>query len=432
VAYAFNFLDRQVLSVALESIKVDLVLSDTELGVLTGVAFAIFYSVVGIPIARWADRGNRAVIISLCLGLLSVTVALCGVVANFLQLMLVRVGVGVGEAGVVPPAHSLVATYFERSERLRAMSIFLLGGPLSMAVGYLVGGWITQFYGWRSAFLATAIPGVILAALVRLTVYEPRLAGDRPRDTEESHRDASGVAKPATCEAKPTAREVAGVLWGQRTFRYLLFAFAIDYLCGNGLLQWLPVFFIRVHAMSTGELGTWLALNWGVGNAIGTFLGGYLTTHATANAERRQLKIMAIIAAVYVPINIAVLLSPGKHLALTLLFFGALVNALATAPSFALIQSLVPEHMRATAVAALFLLGNFIGLGLGPFVVGVLSDGLARTYGVNALRLALLACTPGYWWVASQYYRASRTVMDDLANIERGQYAPAATSTTLA
>jgi len=411
--YAYNFLDRQVIAVALEAIKHDLALSDTQLGTLTGAAFAVFYSIVGLPIARWADKGNRPYIIALALALLSVTVALCSVVTSFMQLMLIRVGVGSGEAGIVPPAHSLIASYFSRSERLRAMSIFLLGGPHSMAVGYLAGGWITQWFGWRMAFLSIALPGIILTGVVRLSIREPRLAqAQLPTGVQQ-------VAAAAESGGSPV-RVVVRTLCSQATFRTLLIAFVLDGLCGNGLLQWLPVFFIRVHHMATGELGTWLALNWGVGNALGTFAGGYLTRATTADPEQRQLQLMTLIAAVYVPINICALVLPDHRVALAFLFLGALVNALATAPAYALVQSLVPEHMRATAVAVLFLLSNLIGLGLGPIFVGALSDGLSSHYGVDALRIALLACTPGYFLVALSYWRASQTVIRDLAAVEAG------------
>jgi len=269
MAYAYNFLDRQVIAVALEAIKHDLTLSDTQLGILTGAAFAVFYSVVGLPIARWADRGNRSSIIALSLALLSVTVALCGAVSNFVQLMFVRVGVGTAEAGIVPPAHSLIASYYNRAERLRAMSIFLLGGPLSMAVGYLAGGWITQWFGWRAAFLSLAIPGVILTVMVRTTVRDPR-----------SHGASASV---------PTRAPLwAGVrsLCQQPTFRILLISFVLDALCGNGLLQWLPVFFIRVHHMATGELGTWLR---GPGKACeGSRLAPLTANGAPAFAQWRR------------------------------------------------------------------------------------------------------------------------------------------------
>jgi MFS family permease len=409
VVYAYNFLERQILSISMESIKVDLTLSDTQLGVLTGLSFAIFHAIAGIPIARWADRGNRTHIISLALGVLSVTVALCSAVGSFAHLLLARIGVGLGEAGVVPPAHSLVASYFDRPERLHAMSIFLLGGPLSMAVGYLLGGWSTEFFGWRMTFLMLALPGVILTVLMRFSVREPRQWRKQAfSQTQESQEDVQGLAKAST-------RQILDTLWGQHTFRHLLLAIAGESLFGWAIVQWLPVFFIRSHAMSTGELGTWMAINWGVGNAVGIFAGGYLTSRAIVHAERRQLRVMSLIACLYVPITVAVLLLSDKHIALSVMFVGALLVAIATAPTYTLIQSLVPENMRATAVAAVFLVNNLIGLALGPLVVGMLSDSFSLQYGANSLRLALLACAPGYGWVAFHYYKASRTVMADLS-----------------
>jgi MFS family permease len=407
-AYAFNFLDRQVLPVALEAIKTELALSDTQLGLLTGMAFALFYVIAGIPIARWADRGNRPAIVSISLGILSLTLALCGVVTSFMQLMLVRIGVGIGEAGVVPPIHALLAAYFGRAERLRAMSILLLGGPLSMAAGYLIGGWLTELYGWRNAFLVIALPGVILTVLVRATIREPRRA-------VSSAPQAAGSRGTDSRPAAPALREVLNALWGQRTFRHILLAFAVEYLFGYGIVQWLPVFFIRVHEMSAGQVGTWMAINFGVGNALGTFLGGRLTSHRTVDAERRQLRVMTLVSIVYVPILVTVLLSADVRVALGFMFLSALVNALNSAPGFAMVQSLVPEQMRATAVAGVFLLANLIGMGLGPLVIGMLSDWLGVAHGSNGLRIAILACIPGYWWVAAHYFKASRTVMADLA-----------------
>jgi len=412
LAYAFNFLDRQVLAIAMEAIKTDLSLTDTQLGLLNGIGFAAFYSIVGVPIARWADRGNRRLIISLSLGLLSAAVALCSAVTGFAQLVMVRMGVGVGEAGIVPPAHSLLAAYFPRPERLRAMSLFLLGGPLSMAAGYLLGGWITQWAGWRSAFWAVAALGVFLTVLVALTVREPRSL------------PASMTVTEVTPAKSVRLGTLMSTLWRQPTFRNLLLAFLVEALCGNGLLQWIPVFFLRVHGMSTGELGTWLAVNWGLGNALGTLAGGYLTGRFMPEAERFQLKIMMLIACVYVPLNLAVLLLPATHVALGVLFVGAFVNALASAPGYSLIQSLVPESMRATAVAAIFLVSNLIGLGFGPVIVGWLSDLLAGRYGAEGLRYALLCCAPGYLLVAACYRRASRTVMSDIAEVEVRSCAP--------
>ncbi len=213
-----NFLDRSILAIALQDIKADLDLSDTQLGFLSGLAFAAFYSVMGIPIARWADRGNRVTIIALTTALWSVLVALCGAAATFVQILLIRVGVAVGEAGCVPPAHSLIADHFSRAERPRAVSIYMLGGPLSILIGYFLAGWLTQFYGWRMTFLLLGLPGIVLALLAFFTLREPRkLTPTRVSQT-----------------AAVPLREVLATLWGNKTFCHLLVAFAIMFFFGQG------------------------------------------------------------------------------------------------------------------------------------------------------------------------------------------------------
>src|SRR5687768_16882052 len=174
VICAFNYIDRLALGLVLQDIKVDLSLTDTQLGLLSGIAFALFYSIMGIPIARWADRGNRVAIITFTTALWSAAVALCGVASNFVQLLLIRIGVAVGEAGCTPPAHSLIADYFTRAERPRAVAIYMLGGQLSV-VGYLWAGWLNELYGWRVTFMLLGLPGLGLAALAWLTLREPRL-----------------------------------------------------------------------------------------------------------------------------------------------------------------------------------------------------------------------------------------------------------------
>lgn len=417
--YTFNYLDRQVLSVSLEAIKESLSVSDTQLGLLTGAGFAVCYSLVGIPIARWADRGNRSLIIALALALLGVTVALCSAVTSFSQLLFSRLWVGVAEAGLVPPTLSLVSSYFARSERPRAMAVVLQGGPLSLVLGSIVGGWLTEIYGWRIPFLVVAVPGFLLAAIVRSSLRDPRCCrsvrglpiAPRKQVEDQAHEfvDSAKRASVANLFAQ---------LWRQRTFRYLLIAFGFDYLCGFGLQQWIPVFFVRVHGMPTGVLGNWLAVDWGLANAIGTLLGGFITGRTTINAEQRQLRFMTATALAYVLLTAVVLTISSATVALVVMFVATLCNAFAMAPSFALLQSLVPEDSRATAIAGVFLLGNLVGLGLGPLAVGLMSDGLAPSYGVNSLRLALLFCLPGYLLVALHYFRASLTVAHDLVAAE--------------
>src|SRR5688572_15005553 len=215
IILTFNYLDRVALGLVFQDIKVDLQLSDTQLGFLSGIAFALFYSIMGVPIARWADRGNRVLIISLTTAIWSVPVALCGLAGSFLQLLVLRIGVAVGEAGCVPPAHSLIADYFTRSERPRAVAIYMLGGPLSAVLGYFVAGWLNQFYGWRTTFMLLGLPGLALAVLAWSTLREPR-------------HDV-WVKRPSTHGSvdQPSLHEVYTTLRGNRTFRHLLLGYSV-------------------------------------------------------------------------------------------------------------------------------------------------------------------------------------------------------------
>jgi MFS family permease len=252
VILTFNLQDGLALGLVLQAIKVDLNLTDTQLGFLSGIAFALFYSVMGIPIARWADRGNRVAIIALTTAAWSVMVASCGLAANFVQLLLIRVGVAVGEAGCMPPAHSLIADYFPRPERPRAVGLYLQGASLSVVMGYFLAGWLNQFYGWRVMFMALGSPGLLLAVLAWTTLREPRRG-------KSSARTASVRSEPnARAPEQPRAKEVCMTLLAIPTFRQLLFAFSLSYFFGFGILQWQPAFFVRSYGLTTGQVGTWL------------------------------------------------------------------------------------------------------------------------------------------------------------------------------
>lgn len=218
VILAFNFVDRMALGLLLQDIKIELDLSDTQLGFLSGIAFAFFYSIMGIPIARWADRGNRVAIIALTTALWSVGVALCGVAGSFAQLLLVRIGVAVGEAGCIPPAHSLIADYFSRTERPRAVARYMLGAPLSLLMGLFLAGWINEFYGWRATFMLLGLPGLVLVPLAWLTLREPR---------HEAERARAALADARSSSVQPSFKEAFVTLWRNRTFRYLLLCWSL-------------------------------------------------------------------------------------------------------------------------------------------------------------------------------------------------------------
>jgi len=402
---AFNGVDGLALGLLLQNIKLDLHLSDTQLGLLGGIAFAVFYSLMGIPIARWADTGNRVTIIALTAALWSVLVALCGSAASFGQLLLIRVGVAVGEAGCMPPAQSLIPDYFTREERPRAVAIYMLGGSFSVVIGYFVAGWLNELFGWRVTFAILGSAGLLPAALAWLTLREPRLH-TVPRPAR--------VARHEPLPGRPPLREVCSILWGNITFRNLLLSFCVTAFFGNGIAQWLPAFFVRSFAVETGSLGTWFAIINGVSGLLGTYWGGQLATRYAPNNERLQLRGMALVYCGFGALQALLYLSSNRDLAFALMGLSTLGVTSAYGPLFATIQTLVPARMRAVSIAIVYLFANLIGMGLGPLAVGVLSDALRPTLGEESLRYALLALCPGFLWGAWHLWRASDTVTRDL------------------
>jgi MFS transporter, Spinster family, sphingosine-1-phosphate transporter len=409
VIMVFNYADRLAMGLLLQNIKIDLSLSDTQLGLLTGIAFALFYAVMGIPIARWADRGNRVTIISLTVGLWSAAVALCGAAGNFVQLLLIRIGVAVGEAGCHPPAFSLIAEYFTRSERPRAVARYMLGWPLALLVGNFAAGWLNQFYGWRATFVFIAVPGLLLSALAGLTLKDPR------QDAAKLRQVVPPVITPASrLTHEPDLKTVFVKLWTNRSFRHLLFCFSLSYFFSNGILQWQPAFFERSHGLNTGEIGTWFALFYGVGGPLGTYVGGELASRYAANNERLQLRSLGVLYMLLALVGASVYLVSSLHLAFAMLAVSALGSAALNGPLFAATQTLVPARMRAMAIAVVLFCSNLIGLGCGPLAAGALSDVLRPFLGQESLRYALLALCPGYFWCTWHLWQASRTVARDV------------------
>jgi MFS family permease len=404
---AFNYVDRWALGLLLQDIKADLGLSDTQLGLLTGIAFALFYSVVGLPIARWADRGNRIAIITITTSLWAAAVAACGLVTSFAQLLLIRIGVGVGESGCIPPAHSLIADHFTRAERPRASAIYMAGAPLSVVVGFFAAGWLNEFFGWRMTFMLLALPGLPLAALAWFTLKEPRkLAAPTP----VAHASTTGLHT----DPAPSVRTVFVTLWMNRTFRHLLVCFALASFFGQGIAQWKPAFFIRSYGLQSGELGTWLAAIYAGGGLLGTWLGGELASRLAARNERLQLGFLAWVYAAFAVISACIYLAPNAYMAFAFLALSIIAYNMSNGPLFATLQTLVPERMRALSIATIYLFANLIGLGLGPLAAGAMSDAFRTWAGEESLRYALVALSPGYFWAGWHLWRASRTVRCDL------------------
>jgi MFS family permease len=406
---AFNFVDRFALGILLQDIKSDLVLSDTQLGFMSGIAFAFFYSVMGIPIARWADRGNRVTVISLTTAVWSVMVALCGMAGSFLQLLVFRIGVGIGEAGCIPAGNSLIADYFARPERPRAAAIYALGTSLGFIVGYLLAGWLNAFYGWRLTFLLLGSPGLVLAILARLTLREPRSTGAIPLDVR-----GDAVAAVAQQEPAPDLKTIFVILWRNKTFRHLVAGLSVIYFYNYGILQWQPAFFIRSYGLTSGELGTWFAVTYGVSGILGTYCGGALATRYAPLDERTQLSAAAIVHVILGIINPFCYFLSNYYwtfAVLGLLNFG---GSVISGPYTAVIQTLMPARLRAVSLALAFLFANLIGMGLGPLAVGILSDSFRSWAKDESLRYALVALTPGYFWAAWHLWLASRNVTQDL------------------
>jgi len=407
VIIAFENGERWAVGVLLQSIKVDWHLSDTQLGLLTGIAYSFFYAVLGIPIARRADGGNRATVITLTTALWSVATALCGVVGSFLQLLLMRVAVAVGEAGCGPTAPSLIADYYDRAERPRAMSRYLLGVLLGPAIGFFLAGWLNEYYGWRRTFVCLGLPGVAVAVLAGFTLREPRCAVREAAQT------------PLAASASPSMRKVGVTLWANQTFRHLLFFFSINSFFNSGIVQWIPPYLLRSFGLHTGQVGTWLAIIFGVGGIVGTYLGGELASRFATHNEQLQLRAMGVWGACYGLLSVCVYLSHNYYVAFALLAVGAIGSAAAYGPLLAAIQTLVPPHLRAQSMAILSLFSNLVGMGLGPLAAGMLSDSLRPLAGDESLRYALIALSPGYCWSSWHLWRACRSVNQDIEAAQR-------------
>ena len=400
VVYVFNFLDRQIVTILAEPIKVDLGLNDTQIGLMTGLAFALFYTVLGIPIARLADRANRVSIISVALVIWSGMTALSGFAQNFWQMLAARIGVGVGEAGCSPPAHSLIADYYPPEKRASALSIYALGIPFGSILGLLAGGWIAEIYGWRTAFFVVGVPGIALAALVKLTLREP-LRG------MSEHTKANDAEQPSLGETLRT-------LLRNRTLVHVAMGGALTSFVGYGLGQWLPAFFIRIHQMGIAETATYFGLVLGVASAIGTFLGGALADRLARRDRRVYVWLPAAGVLIAFPFYVVAMLQNNPYLAIGILIAPSILNSLWLGPAFGTIQNLAPMKMRALASAILLFILNIIGLGLGPFLVGVLSDLLSGTFGPDSLRYAILIATVAYFWAGAHFLLAGRSIRQDL------------------
>ncbi len=405
--YVFNFVDRQVLAILLVPIKQDLGVSDTFMGVLTGFAFALFYTFAGIPIARFADRSTRRNVIAIGLLVWSSMTALSGFARSGWHLALARVGVGVGEAAGTPPAHSLLSDYFGPKRRATALAIYAMGVYVGVAGAFTLGGWLGAHFGWRTVFITVGVMGIPLAILVRTTIRE------LPRGFSETGPIQDIEPAPFW--------EAVGTLRRNRSFVLIVFATSLQSLFGYGMLTWGPAFLIRVHGMGLVEVGMTLGIAIGVLGAGGCYLGGVWADVMGRRHESWYMKLPALQTAALVPFALGFILSEDRTVALIFFCPMYLLGAMYVGPMHSAIQGLVPPNLRATASATNLFVVNMLGLGLGPLLIGLLNDYVfAERFGQLAIRYSLLAAlffgalSSIVFWFSSQHlaedFQAARDV----------------------
>jgi len=393
--YIFNFLDRQIVNILAEPIKADLGLSDTELGLLAGPAFAVFYALLGIPIARHADKEgtNRVRLIALALAIWSAMTAVCGLAQNFVQLLFARIGVGVGEAGCTPAAHSLITDSVPAEKRSSAIAFYGLGIPIGSLFGLILGGVVNDLYNWRVALMLVGAPGLLLALIVLFFMREPR------------HHRVAEVAKtaPVPLPAGAALREI----FGSRAFVYILIAASVTAFLGYGKALWTISFFIRSHGLSTTEAGLSMAVVLGLAGIFGTWLGGKVADRFGTADKKHILTLPAYGMAAAAPVLFLGYHMQDWRVAVALLVVPTILNTAYYGPAYACVQGLVRPQARAVAASIMLFGQNLIGLGFGPFLFGVLSDALAPAYGEESVRYVLygaawLGLIPAFFfWRAS-------------------------------
>jgi MFS family permease len=394
LAYILNFLDRQILGILAHPIKADLNLSDAQFGAIGGLAFALLYSVLAVPLAMLADHTRRSWVIAGSLAVWSGFTALCGTAVSYGQLFLFRLGVGVGEAGGVAPSYALIADYFEPARRARALAIYSLGVPLGLAGGTLAGAYITSWIDWRAAFVIMGLLGIALAPIMLIFVR------DRPRP------------EVTTVAAEPLWRTFPMVA-RKPTFWLMAFAASCSSLCGYGLALWTPSILIRSFGLDLIDTAHFFGALLLIGGTIGVFGGGWLADRLGSADRGWYAKLPAIAWLITAPMFVAGLLAPDLRIAWLLLLIPNALNILWLGPVTTAVQHLVPRHLRATASASFLLINNLIGLGVGPLLMGAISDSLTERYGSESLRYAAVSVLAFYLLAAFLMMLAIKRLRND-------------------
>jgi len=397
--YALNLLDRQIVGILLEPIKREFSAPDVILGLLVGPTFAIFYATFGIPIAWLADRFNRRNIIAASLALFSLMTTVSGLAVHFWQLLLARVVTGVGEAGAGPASQSIISDLFAPKERAWAQSLYAAGSCVGVMVAFFCGGWIAEYHGWRTAFMAAGAPGLVLAVLLAVTIREPR-------------RGVEGVS--ADRVHVPPFAQAIGFLWSQRSFRFVVLGASMSAFTTYSVMAFVPAFLARSHGMRGSEIGLVLAIILGFGGLVGTALPGYLADRLSARDVRWNVYVPAIASGISLPFWSLFFLAHSKALAIGAAVIPLSLTTAWLGPCYAMAQSLVPVRMRATASSIVLFVCNSIGLGLGPPIVGAASDLLRPIVGGDSLRYALMAPIIATLLAVAFYYLAAARLRLDL------------------
>lgn len=374
-----NFVDRQLLSVLVEPIRAEIALSDTQFGLLTGLAFALFYAAMGVPVAIIADRWNRIRLIAVACVVWSGFTALTGRVSTFLELALVRFGVGAGEAGGTAPSLSVVSDLFPPHRRPLAVAIFQLNGPFGVFAGSAFGAWAAATIGWRNAFVVIGLLGILIAPLLVWAVREPK----------RGQMDATG-----STDAALSPRECVALILRNPSLRLVMIGSGLSAFVSYGILNWVPAFLMRTQGMPLSAMAQWFAPAAGITFGIGIMGGGLLVSRMARRSARAYGLVPALAALLLVPGLAASLLADGWQASLALMLIPLTACTVYIAPALALVQNLTPPRSRATAAAILLLMFNIIGLGMGPLFVGMVSDWLKPDLGNDSLRWALMAIIP--------------------------------------
>lgn len=400
VTYAFNVLDRLIVAIVQEDLKAEFNLADWQLGAFTGFTFAIFYSLVGIPIARFADRGGKRVtIVAVAVSLWSAATVAIGLAQNYAQLLIARMFVAIGEAGGTPPSHSMIADLYPKEQRGRALAVFAMAPAVGALMGLAIGGAVADQFGWRWAFIAAGAPGLLIGVIVATTLREPtRGFADKLRD---SSPQVSFARTFATLIRKPT-------------FVHVMLGAALCSVASYALAGWMPSYFIRAHGMTKTEVGLQYGLLSAVAGMAGAYLGGWLGDRFGRGSYALVLAPAGVAAILCVPFYFVVLAQSDDKAALIALVLPVLLHSFWHGPVFAVAQSIAPLPMRASASAIILLATSLIGAGLGPLLLGAVSDLLGTVDPVSGLRRSIAIVVLFYLWGGTHLLVACRTVNKDL------------------